>query len=78
MIEEEPGSHYSVDDTTGANQSECMVNDEPRNDECTNTAFYGEYQEEEHNIPQVHKESVRIFALSYCVVKFGYTICFWF
>ncbi|CAN7024231.1 unnamed protein product [Brassica oleracea var. botrytis] len=57
VIEEEPGSHYSVDDTTGANQSECMVNDESRNDECTNTAFYGEYQEEEHNIPQVHKES---------------------
>ncbi|CAF2036683.1 unnamed protein product [Brassica napus] len=57
VIEEEPGSHYSVDDTTGANQSECMVNEESRNDECTNTAFYGEYQEEEHNIPQVHKES---------------------
>ncbi|CAH8363184.1 unnamed protein product [Eruca vesicaria subsp. sativa] len=45
--EEEAGSHYSLDDT---NQSQCMVN------ECTNTAFYQE-EEEEHNIPQVHKES---------------------
>ncbi|KAJ4877622.1 Homeodomain-like superfamily protein [Raphanus sativus] len=48
VIEEEvAGSHYSVDDATGANQFECMLN------ECTNAAFYGEYQEEEEdNIPQ--------------------------
>ena len=52
MIEEEPESHYSVDDTTGANQSEFMVNEESRNDDFnTNT------------IPEVHKETVRIFAL---------------
>ncbi|KAF3549443.1 hypothetical protein DY000_02009107 [Brassica cretica] len=46
VIEEEPESHYSVDDTTGANQSEFMVNEESRNDDFnTNT------------IPEVHKET---------------------
>lgn len=59
---EEPESHYSVDDTTGANQSEFMVSEESRNDEF-NTTFHGDHQEEEHNIPEVHKETVRIFAL---------------
>ncbi|KAF8098536.1 hypothetical protein N665_0264s0039 [Sinapis alba] len=54
---EEPESHYSVDDTTGANQSEFMVSEESRNDEF-NTTFHGDHQEEEHNIPEVHKETV--------------------
>ena len=61
MIEEEPESHYSVDDdTTGANPSEFMVNEESRNDEFNiNTTFHGDHQEDEHNIP----EQVRMFAL---------------
>ncbi|KAG2319032.1 hypothetical protein Bca52824_012245 [Brassica carinata] len=54
---EEPESHYSVDDTTGANQSEFTVNVESRNDEFnTNTTFHGDHQEEEHNIPEVPRE----------------------
>ncbi|CAF2250099.1 unnamed protein product [Brassica napus] len=54
VIEEEPESHYSVDDdTTGANPSEFMVNEESRNDEFNiNTTFHGDHQEDEHNIPE--------------------------
>ncbi|KAJ0233550.1 Homeodomain-like superfamily protein [Hirschfeldia incana] len=58
VIEEEPESHYSVDETMGANQSEFMVNEESRNVEFnTNSTFHGDHQEEEHNIPEVPRET---------------------
>ncbi|XP_018451027.2 uncharacterized protein LOC108822447 isoform X1 [Raphanus sativus] len=54
VIEEEPESHYSVDDTMDtANQSEFMVNEESRN---TNSTSHGDHQEE-HNIPEVPRET---------------------
>ncbi|KAJ4880083.1 Homeodomain-like superfamily protein [Raphanus sativus] len=58
VIEEEPESHYSVDDTMdAANQSEFMVNEESRNGEFnTDSTSHGDHQEE-HNIPEVPRET---------------------
>lgn len=77
VIEEEPESHYSVDDTMDtANQSEFMVNEESRN---TDSTSHGDHQEEEHNIPEVPRETVRIFCSSYCVKLYVYFFYwFWF
>lgn len=59
-VVEEPESHYSVNDTgyfsMGTNESDFMVNVESRN----GSSSYGDVQEEELNIPEVPRETVRL------------------
>lgn len=59
-VVEVPEPHYSVDDTgyfpMGTNDSEFMGNVESRNDFST----YEDLQEQEHHIPEVPSETVRL------------------